>query len=144
MKTGIGIQICTPLSQPRVHIFVHLSPIQECTNLYTQPQVYKFVQLWPWGESTNFYTCLSSVYQKLYKFVHLLDYTWFWEGEGSRGERGGEGEGTITCRNDCRKTFVCVCVLIITNLQTCLVTTHPQNSMLIIKLSSDSDSLFSW
>ena len=60
-----------------------------------------------------------------------------WGGEGEGEERGmkeersrGERDGTIICRNDCRK--ILVCVLIIANLQTCLVTTHKQNSMLII------------
>ena len=54
-----------------------------------------------------------------------------WE-EGGGEKRGGERDGAIICRNDCRKTFVCV--LIIANLQTCLATTHKQNSMLIIML----------
>ena len=72
---------------------------------------------------------------------------WGGEGEGSRGERkgrGGERDGAIICRNDCRE--ILVCVLIIANLQTCLVATHKQNSMLILSrnLSSDSDSFYSW
>ena len=72
------------------------------------------------------------------------------ERDGRGGEqRGKEGEGkgrdgAIICRNDCRE--ILVCVLIIANLQTCLVATHQQNSMLILSrnLSSDSDSFYSW
>ena len=69
------------------------------------------------------------------------------EGKGRGGERKGRGEerdGAIICRNDCRE--ILVCVLIIANLQTCLVATHQQNSMLILSRnsSSDSDSFYSW